>query len=307
MPTELVGEQGVTVTKDPYSRLLEHFEAAPRLAGSGVGVELTAAGAAVLLEGAVVESLAHALFDFWTDFEHGYWPQARLLLAALTRSVELWRSIPAGAHVDRHVVEALDRMFAAIHPDPARLRAALPPGAEEALLDALLSHIERISSPSTPLHRMEMNWVTLANSMVSVWPTSFDRAMAPVLRCMPTTWRSTLRYLVCIAFPTSDNPWSDEPCLLWDRFGADDPVRWTSATADGLEEALSTQHVESLVAEITGLLADQDEQESREAKAVCEEMLVLRLEEDFAIRRRILIQKLLTPRPGRFWDDEYGG
>ena len=294
-----------TTAKDPYTSLVEHFEASPRLVGSGAAEELTAAGAALLLGGGPVEASAHALFDFWSDFERDRSPQARLLLAALVRSMELWRSIPPAGHVDRHVVEALDRMFIAVHADPARLRAILPSGAEEALVQGLLSYVERLTSSSAPLRRMEMSWVTLANSMVAVWPSSFDRAMAPVLECSPATWRSSLRYLVCIAYPTADNPWSNEPCLVWDRFGADDSVAWASASADRLEQALGAKHVQHLMESITGLFAGQDDEEARDAAAVCEEILVLRLEEGFAARRQILVQKLLTARPGRFWDDEY--
>lgn len=295
-----------TTTKDPYASLTEQLDASPRLVGSGASEELTASGVRVLLEGAPADAVAHALFDFWSDFERGHSPQLRLLLAALVRSVELWRSIPAAGRGDRHVMEALDRMFASIHADSARLRAALPSGVEEALVEALLVHEERISSSSTPLRRMEMNWTTLASSMVAVWPSTFDRAMAPVLEWSSATWRSGLRYLVCIAFPTADNPWTDEPCLVWDRFGAEDSVAWSRAATDRLEEALDTRHVQRLIESINEHLVGRDDEESRDAAAVCEEILVLRLEEDFAARRRILLQKLLTARPGRFWNDEYG-
>jgi hypothetical protein len=294
------------ITKDPYASLAEHFEASPCLVGSGAVEDLTTAGAAILLEGAPTDVSAHALFDFWSDFERGHAPQPRLLLAALLRSVEAWRSIPAEGHVDRHVVEALDRMFAAIHATPTRLRGALPSGAEEALVEALLVHVERLSSASTPLRRMEMSWVTLANSMVAMWPSTFDRALAPVLEWSPAMWKSGLRYLVCIAYPTTDNPWTDEPCLVWDRFGADDSVTWVSTQVARLEEALSAEAVRGLLESIDGHLAGRDDEERRDAAIVCEEILVLRLEDDFAARRRILVQKLLTPRPGRFWDDEYG-
>jgi hypothetical protein len=293
-------------TKDAYAALEEHLEASPRLVGSGAAEDLTTSGAAILLEAGPTDALAHVLFDFWSDFEGGPEPQLRMLLAALVRSVEVWRSIPAGGHVDRHVVEALDRMFAAIHAAPARLVGALPSGAEEALVEALLVHVEWLSSSSAPLRRMEMSWVTLTNSMVALWPSTFDRALAPVLEWSPSTWRSGLRYLVCIAYPTTDNPWTDEPCLVWDRFGADDSVTWESTQVARLEEALSAEAVRGFLESIAGHLVGRGDDDARDAANVCEEILVLRLEDDFAARRRILVQKLLTPHPGRFWDDEYG-
>lgn len=163
----------------------------------------------------------------------------------------------------KDILTALDRMFAAIHAAPARLVGALPSGAEEALVEALLLHVERLSSSSTPLRRMEMSWVTLANSMVAMWPSTFDRALAPVLDWSPGMWRSGLRYLVCIAYPTTDNPWTNEQCLVWDRFGVDDSVTWEGTQVARLEEALSAAAVRSLLESIDAHLAGRDDEETR--------------------------------------------
>lgn len=83
-------------------------------------------------------------------------------------------------------------------------------------------------------------------------------------------------------------------------------MTWASEAIDRLEEALATKRVQGLLESINGHLAGRDDEESRDAAAACEEILVLRLEEDFVARRRVLLHELRTARPGRFWDDEYG-
>lgn len=261
----------------------------------GAGGELSDEAAATLVRGPSAPTSATAeLRALWSDLAAGRAMPAKTLAAGLLRTVELAASLPAAEAVTDDTATTLARAFTTL----AGGDGVLADDADAKLRDALVEVVETLASSDGSVEEARLHWVTVANSVVAVWPDATTKAFAVLRTPTSDTWRAAMQYFSVLAYPEEDHPWFRETVILWGRFG--DELAWNETSSldamldeDPMEEALETIKAFAAKTPETGIVVP-----------LTDEIPTMQYEDEVPTRRATMRARLSAPFDADAgWDD----